>query len=186
MPVYGSGYADWTFPELQVFAPNGLRTAIITFYQPGHSGNNKIAVAGGNPYGIAVDAVANDYVVFKSSSGDLIPQETWQEFFRGYLSFRSYDPKDNAAEDVSWYIAEEDESDKFKVVLFDGSTAGWSANTDKVDPPAAIRVWRTVQLERLQQYRAACRRERRRPADRHDHQQLGQQGLFRRGRLQLL
>ena len=133
-PVYGSGYADWTFPQLQVFAPNGLRTAIVTFYQPGHNGNDKITVTAGNPYGITVDAVANDYVVFKSTSGNLIPQETWQEFFRGYLTFRSYDPKDNAVEDVSWYIAEEDEGDKFKVMLFDGSTSGWSANTTKTSP----------------------------------------------------
>lgn len=134
LPVYGSGYADWTFPDLQVFAPNGLRTAILTFYQPGHNGNNSITVAPDNPYGIAVDAISGDYVVFKAASGELIPQETWQEFFRQYLTFRSYDPKDAAAEDVSWYIAEEDESDKFKVMLFNGSTDGWTGNGGTYGP----------------------------------------------------
>ena len=90
------------------YLPQRLTHGNFDFFQPGHSGNNKIAVAG-SPYGITVDAVANDYVVFKSSSGDPDPQETWQEFSDNISLSAVMTQKDSNAEDVSWYIAEEDE-----------------------------------------------------------------------------
>ena len=132
--VYGTGQAAWTFPDLEVIAPNGLRTAILTFFEPGHSTKNDIVVRGGNPYGIEISYDANDYVIFKSASGDLIPQEDWQAFFREYISFVTFDPKDANVDDISWYIAEEDETEKFCLMLFDGTTNGWVGAGDKYGP----------------------------------------------------
>lgn len=132
--VYGNGQAAWTFPDLEVIAPNGLRTAILTFFEPGHSTKNDIVVRGGNPYGIEISYDANDYVIFKSASGDLIPQEDWQAFFREYISFVTFDPKDANVDDISWYIAEEDEAEKFCLMLFDGTTNGWTGSGEKNAP----------------------------------------------------
>lgn len=120
------GNATWTFPELEVYAPNGLRTGIITFYEAGHSASNRIIVKAGNPYGIVIDTQMNDYVIFKSASGNLIPEKDWQDFFRNYVSFLTYDIKDDKTKDISWYIAEEDETKNFMYSLFDGTTNGWT------------------------------------------------------------
>ena len=132
--IYGNGQATWTFPDLEVIASNGLRTAILTFFEPGHSTKNDIVVRGGNPYGIEISYDANDYVIFKSASGDLIPQEDWQAFFREYISFVTFDPKDANVDDISWYIAEEDEAEKFCLMLFDGTTNGWVGVGEKYGP----------------------------------------------------
>lgn len=128
------GNATWTFPELEVYAPNGLRTGIVTFYENGHSASNRIIVKSGNPYGIVIDSQMNDYVVFKSASGELIPEKDWQDFFRNYLSFLTYDIKDDKTKDISWYIAEEDETKSFMVSLFDGTTNGWKGSGEKYGP----------------------------------------------------
>lgn len=132
--IYGNGQATWTFPDLEVIAPNGLRTAILTFFEPGHSTKNDIVVRNGNPYGIEISYDANDYVIFKSASGDLLPQEDWQAFFREYISFVTFDPKDANVDDISWYIAEEDEAEKFCLMLFDGTTNGWVGVGEKYGP----------------------------------------------------
>ena len=132
--VYGSGRATWTFPELEVIAPNGLRTAVLTFAVPGHHTANDIAVRAGNPYGIEVTYDANDYVIFRSASGNLLPQETWQAFFREYLSFETHDPKDANQNDLSWYISEDDEADNYCLMLFDGTTNGWVGAGEKYGP----------------------------------------------------
>ena len=129
-----NGYATWTFPELEVYAPNGARTGAITFYEPGHSVSNKINVQAGNPYGISIAVQTNDYVLFKSENGNLIPEKDWQAFFRNYLSFVTYDQKDDKLKDLSWYIAEDDESTKFRVDIFDGTTDGWTGNGEKFGP----------------------------------------------------
>ena len=132
--VYGNGQAAWTFPDLEVIAPNGLRTAILTFFEPGHSTKNDIVVRGGNPYGIEVSYDANDYVVFKSASGALLPEADWQAFLREYVSFVTFDPRDASVDDISWYIAEEDEADKFRLQLYDGTTGGWIGSAEKYAP----------------------------------------------------
>lgn len=132
--VYGNGQAAWTFPELEVIAPNGLRTAILTFFEPGHSSHNDIVVRSGNPYGIEVSYDANDYVVFKSASGALLPEADWQAFLREYVSFVTFDPRDASVDDISWYIAEEDEADKFRLQLYDGTTGGWIGSAEKYAP----------------------------------------------------
>lgn len=124
-----AGNATWTFPDLEVYAPNGLRTGIITFYETGHSASNQIIVRSGNPYGIQVSKKMSDYVIFKSASGNLIPEEDWQDFFRNYVSFLTYDIRDSKVNDISWYIAENDESQNFAVDLL--AQGGWQDTSPK-------------------------------------------------------
>lgn len=128
--VFGNGVATWTFPNLNVYAPNGLRTVILTFYQPHHNSSNVITVHADNPYGISVSFSGGDYIVLKSAGGNLIPQDDWQAFLRNHVSFTTYDTKDVVLEDVSWYISENEESQDHITQLFDGTTNGWSASTE--------------------------------------------------------
>ena len=127
--VFGNGQATWTFPDLEVIAPNGLRMVVLTYCKQGHNTANRIVMQQGNPYGITVEFDGGDYLVLRSGNGSLITQERWQEFLRRYISFVTYDVKDADPNDISWYVSENDASENYKVNLFDGTTAGWTAET---------------------------------------------------------
>lgn len=117
--------ATWRFPNLEISAPNGLRTVVLSFYQPGHNTGNTIQISGW-PHGITGYFVSNDYVIFRTGNGNLLGKEYWEDFLRNYISFKTYDGKDADPKDISWYISEEDNADSFKLRLYDGSANGWT------------------------------------------------------------
>lgn len=110
VPSYKNGYAEWTFPDLDVYAPNGVCLAAITFPVTGHNSANRVIVKANNPYGITASYTNQnryDYVIFHTPNDKLIPEAAWQDFFRNYITLRTYDRKDANVDDVSWYITED-------------------------------------------------------------------------------
>ena len=107
-----SGRADWKFHNVKVYAPNGLRTGIVSFYHTNHAANDEIYI-GYLPSQLEVAYQAKDYLIVRSKSGNLVPASVWEQFFRN-LNFGVEDSRDSIVDDISWYIDEEDSASKFK------------------------------------------------------------------------
>lgn len=110
--------ANWNFPNVKVYAPNGIRTGVVTFYHTNHHAADQINI-GALPSEIGVAYQTSDYIILYSKNGNLLPASTWETAFRN-LRFYVEDPKDSITDDISWYIDEDGDTSKYAVNIGGG------------------------------------------------------------------
>ncbi len=97
----GNGSNTYTYPNLEIIAPRGLRQMTVQFTNAQRDSRDTINLPS-MPAGISVSGNNTIGYTFKSTSGDLIPYTTWQNLARA-VTWTTYDASGTS---IYWRIDE--------------------------------------------------------------------------------